>query len=786
MIKTIRYDSTYLSSQIVENCFIDNKSQLIDKILCGNGFTTAYLNIKPRKSNQVNLIVVPNLGVIRSKRISYLKDLNPDKLKIAFISGDPNTDTISFEKYDVIMIVADSMLYKIDVFKDNLNLIDRVMIDEVHSVIIQSSFRYNLVGLIELINDVFKSKAIVYVTATPMLFQNIDLKLIKNKIKQRDIFVSTNQEDTLERIKTDLRNDKKVILATQDARFLKHLTDENNVLTANVRTGDTMLLKIIENLTLKFDDFSNLTIISSASFEGVDIDNGIQNIYILEDRSTEYQTFYMQNIIQIIGRARKGTNRIEWCLQQNNTRIAMISKEDMLKVANSKKISHEKKFTSSNYKFIPKYFSKNLDESLGLITDIVFNETLYDLDAEKTDADLKGLSIYDEFLNDRGFTLIYTHSGAKRMRLKGSNHKTAFENVKKNTDVIRRFDLLQDVKPNLYPMGTVNEYLKVYETFLRRKYHYVDKLVWLMDSFEYASLSVGIVNELKVYDLLKNEKEIDKQVHIITKKQLAKKKLELDKRNDIYQQWELDYKKNIKDRYIRLFIALGQEKVKLPNKIRNSRNYNLLTEVSLSLIEQVALMFNKNTIEHDIISCNSRIIYAFCGLDLPDNFYGENKINKNSINKLLNTLSIDIPKLYGKSVDNYYNYKVQKLRGYNFNEKVITFLMSTFYNKKTDAIFNFCSAIEKRIIMQLKDEIKQATKRDMNLSTIRRHDSILMFDYHSEIFEVVNKYNYYGLNNWFAKTENPNKKIEKKLKNIELEQQQMEIEWTKEYLKTLK
>ena len=70
MIKTIRYDSTYLSSQIVENCFIDNKSQLIDKILCGNGFTTAYLNIKPRKSNQVNLIVVPNLGVIRSKRIS--------------------------------------------------------------------------------------------------------------------------------------------------------------------------------------------------------------------------------------------------------------------------------------------------------------------------------------------------------------------------------------------------------------------------------------------------------------------------------------------------------------------------------------------------------------------------------------------------------------------------------------------------------------------------------------------------------------------------------------------
>ena len=88
--------------------------------------------------------------------------------------------------------------------------------------------------------------------------------------------------------------------------------------------------------------------------------------------------------------------------------------------------------------------------------------------------------------------------------------------------------------------------------------------------------------------------------------------------------------------------------------------------------------------------------------------------------------------------------------------------------------------------MQLRDEIKQATKKDMNLSTIRRHDSILMFDYHSEIFEVVNKYIYYGLNNWFAKTENPNLKIEIELKNTEIEQQQLEIEWTKEYLKTLK
>ena len=52
------------------------------------------------------------------------------------------------------------------------------------------------------------------------------------------------------------------------------------------------------------------------------------------------------------------------------------------------------------------------------------------------------------------------------------------------------------------------------------------------------------------------------------------------------------------------------EKIKLPKKIRNSRDYNLLTEVSITLINAVADLFDTEVYEIDIISCNIRIIYA--------------------------------------------------------------------------------------------------------------------------------------------------------------------------------
>ena len=45
------------------------------------------------------------------------------------------------------------------------------------------------------------------------------------------------------------------------------------------------------------------------------------------------------------------------------------------------------------------------------------------------------------------------------------------------------------------------------------------------------------------------------------------------------------------------------------------------------------------------------------------------------------------------------------MRDLGFNEKVITFLMDTFWYDSTDAVFNFCAYHEKNIIEKLRVEI---------------------------------------------------------------------------------
>ena len=300
-IKNYTYESKYLPENIVQKCFIAGQHTLTDKTDTGNGFTTAFL--KSKTEGKVNIIIVPNTKVVESKQKSY--DLN-GRIKIGFIYGSEFSDRLNFEDYDVLMFVVDSFLNYIEKIESNRNLIDKILIDECHSMIIQSPFRHRLIGFQKYITETFPNKSIVSVTATPMLFQKVDIKLTRVKITEQIVNISTNQTNTLKRLKTALENDEKCIVALQDARILKQLTDSEGILTANVKVGKRMFEKIVECVKVKVSLNSNLTVISSAGFEGFDVDNGINKVFIFEDRAFDYQTFFTQNIIQVKGRSRMG------------------------------------------------------------------------------------------------------------------------------------------------------------------------------------------------------------------------------------------------------------------------------------------------------------------------------------------------------------------------------------------------------------------------------------------------------------------------------------------------
>jgi hypothetical protein len=758
----MRYCEKYLPTNIVEQCFHKAKYSFVDKVLTGNGFTTGFLEIRPTNTNQSNIIIVPNKQVVISKQqkqldtLKYGTDDEKKKIKnIGFFYGDISSDKLEFGKFDTMMFVIDSFLNYSKQIEANKQLIDKILIDEVHSMIIQSPFRHRLVGFLEYIQQNFTSSKIVSVTATPMLFNKVDIKLISDTLNERDINITSSQTSTLKRIKNDLKNGENVVVALQDVRLLKKLANEEGILDANLKIGETLYRKVVEAVVLNLNKESNLTIISSAGFEGFDIENGINKVYVFEDRAFDYQTFYSQNIVQIIGRSRKGVSYIEWCRMPFANRTNILSKEDMLKKANSDKISFEKKMTDKNYKYIPKYFNTNQDIKLGLITDLTLDHTKYDLDKELIDTDLKGLdNTYKEFFKERGFTLVYLNEGHKRLNLRNVSHKTAFKNLKLNSKIIKRYSLMSGLSLNLWKQDKTEQYIRAFEIYFRRKYWELDQLPFgedfqLIDHATHDTINENLdtlKDELTAYRIITDEKELNTACKLICKQSIEKKLKTVNRKSKEFESWKVDLINNIKDRYIRLVMGFSQKKIKLPKKIRNSRDYNLLTEVSMPLIDAVSELFDTEAYEIDIISCNIRIIYAICGLKLPTGFYGENKVNKKRINALLNRLSIDFPTKEKWNIQNYKNKRIGEMRNLGFDEKVITFLMETFWYDSTDAVFNFCAYHEKNIIEKLRSEIDKGKYKGM----VRRHDSIIYFgDISEDQLDTIIDFEYLGQYGWF-------------------------------------
>ena len=304
---------------------------------------------------------------------------------------------------------------------------------------------------------------------------------------------------------------------------------------------------------------------------------------------------------------------------------------------------------------------------------------------------------------------------------------------------------------NLWQKEKTEQYIREYEIYFRRKYWFLDTLPFqedfqLKDHATHVSLNGNLENELFAYGIITNEKELNRACKLICKSSIEKKLETVCRKSKEFELWKSDLINNIKDRYIRLVMAFSQGKIKLPKKIRNSRNYNLLTEVSMKLINDVAELFDTEAYEIDIISCNIRIIYAMCGLSLPSNFYGENKVNKKQINALINRLSIEFPQKNKWNVSNYKKNRIKEMRGFNFDEKVIKFLMDNFWYDSTDAVFNFCSYHEKKIIEKLRLEIDKGEHKGI----IRRHDSVVYFgEVTEQQLSSIIDFGYMGQYGWF-------------------------------------
>lgn len=735
-MKKIRYynynRSKYIPLRVIDLCFTPNKTLHIDKIFCGTGFTTGYFNLTPEE-DKINVLIAPNLAVIKEKEQSYKEGKYPN-VKAKFFYGE-GTDK-DFTEANLLCFVADSFYEREDSIRQINHKIQKVLIDEYHSVEQQSSYRYKLKQFIKKVENICSNNntAITTVTATPNFHSKIDIQLVGDRPEEILLKVTKDKKDAIERIKGLLKNNENVILFTNDRKVITSLKSRDKVVRANFITGDSLIKSVVKGCKIKADKNSNLSIVSSRGYEGFDLNVSDANVFYMEDRSREHETFFISNLYQAINRNKSTNKHIEYVRIDSDSRTDIfkdIDKEVECFINNTsisvfKKLGTKyKKFKNfTHYTVSNKSFEISPNEvAIGLYKE----KRLYDY----SDWDIK----FSKFLEDRNVKVEFV--GSKNCRITSRITKKVKENyLYENRKFIKKHNLfgsshrlkVKNLLQENYKKGydILPLYLKYYEEYLIEKNY--NKDIVLID------------RQRNIYLLLANE---------VNFKQLHRKVLYSYKVRQYEQHSRKEAENKVKEfknksiNYIcQVLLTFVNDRISFNANHIAHRDYNLTTQASLSVLEIIANEVDVHIEEIDIKTCNIRILYALCGLKLPENFYGKDKVNKVAINVLLNSFRYNPEKRTPKKVQK--SMAIRDFKKYGFDEKVIDYLMDNYFEAEySDTLMNDLAYHEKEIIKILSNVVST-----INDGKVRRHDSLLIFNNRLNLAHL-NTFEYLKVKGWF-------------------------------------
>lgn len=735
-MKEVFNDDKYITQDTLDKCFFMGEVKSVDKVICGNGFSTAFINSEVPKG-KVNIIIVPNRAVIMSKELSYKE--NPTKNKIKFFyKGSTDTGSDIFDA-NVLMFVADSFLLMASSFELKRDFINWVLIDEFHSVEIQSSFRYMLVDFKNKVKNIVGNKvALTTVTATPNLFSKVDI-VIKNKfIPELKINVVNDFERTIRNAKKLIKENEKVLICTNNKNVIYSLRDKDNSLKADYIIGNGLASSVVELVKIEQDNDSNLKIVSSRGFEGFDIIGEGYTVFFFENRDSfqDFETFYISNLYQAINRTRQGAKNIYYCRKEvENARLNPFNNIDkeIDFFVNRKDLSVEQK-QKLKFDVYKKFviFSQNKDE---------FSDNYGEFTLSKNEASIslfKETLVYDKpfpskefktFLEERKITLIDNRVAQKKLKDIKLKEVYKEDRLLINTKFIDDLDLFgSDYILTPFYSEDIKGYYNQLKQYLRRKHYSKEREM----SFR----------EVKALELFSDKKQFTSLLDNLTK---AYNSRSIEKYGvKISKPYRDIFKKKSIHILSKLILIFANEKIEVPSKWVVNRDYNIMTEMGVDEIKLIAEVFRVEVTEVDVNSAFIRIIYALNGLYLPHNFYGENKENKRAINILLNNFFYDEAKKTPK--------RIQKARAresfkrYGLDELAIDYLIDNFFECKFRGnLFNFLSFYEKTLVSKVKRMALEDFKTE---GVARRHDSLLLFNNESNL-ERLNHLDFLNRDGWF-------------------------------------
>jgi hypothetical protein len=728
----IQNNEKYITPSTLDQCFQKGKHLKVDKVVTGNGFSTAFLKKNPPPT-RINIMIAPNKAVVIDKEKAYMNGKINTTNKIGFFYKEGKGVISDF--YNIMMFVADSFyLYSNQIyqFRDKINWI---LVDESHSVEIQSSFRWVLRDFDSKVEKYLNEYvAITSVTATPNFYTNIDVKIHNKYVHHTVINMTNDRLKTIERIKNDLTNNENVVVCTNSMAVIYRLRNRERVVKGNFIIGTSLYRSCVTSFKLVQDPESNLTILSARGFEGYDILDENCKVYFFEDRAKEHETFYLSNLYQAINRTRKGAKYIEYSVRRfSDCRKVPVSDEDVEKFINDENLtveSKQKKEYAAYHPFV--IFNQDNEGVFTIKKDIV----ALNLRREMLIYD-DGFEGFETFLNERNIIindLKEKQTSIPNLRIPLDIKK---ENLLSNRDIINRLDLFgDDFSLNIQPFekwDTYKDYVMLY--LIRKVFDVGDEKV--------NEFGLRDINEREAIGLnyFTNKKDFDNLVNRVVK---AYNKRSIEKYGKADSKSYRDEFKDKSEKIVAQFIMAYMNKfIQFPANWVANRNYNLPTLIGMDEIKLISDEFNLNVREIDLKSAFPRILYAKNDMELPGDFYGENKKNKLRINIMLNDFFYN-----EKKKSTYKDQKrnaITRLENLGIHEKVINFLIENFYDKKDrGALFHWLSYYEKRTISEVKNLFDEVD----NIGLVRRHDSLLIFG-SDEDLSFLNDFEFLGVKGWF-------------------------------------
>ena len=720
----------YLSSELIEKCFDKGRTNFVDKVVTGNGFTTGFGFLRPTLG-KVNVLIAPNQSVVKDKQQEHKVGKFAPNKRVAFVyEGSGLKGGVS--DYDLIVLVADSFVNYAFRLQGKT---DKLMVDEFHSVIIQSAFRYKLKKMIYTLNDDFNDCSIAFVTASPLLYSDINIQIQNTYVSKRELHTSNNVEESILRCVNSIKTGKKVLIFAQDSaiikRILRYANRNNFKLIAGTSFTTTLLSKEVYNI----DNNSNIVICSSAAFEGWSDYSIDGDVYLYMNLGNSHNTFLGANIYQAIGRLREGYNYAEACVTNLGgggfpNKIISNLENKIDKLIDIDNVPIERK-QSRSYVF---YYHSNKVPITDLMPYVYYkrDKNIYTIhkynyaievhnEIKQIDTRLK---VYTDYFNVRKIKLINIDIDITQKRL--------MTRLKREQRV---FNICENITKNGLEENFLDFFFKSFTPENKIKY-YIEEI----DIMQEVGYNLGI--EIKEdYEVLKQylknggyKKEL-RELVISLKKEWGEGVKAIRESMKSFDETIFDYS---------LDVAIGIVFDRFDSNIVGHRDYNKLALIGIDLINFIANKLGKTMIEVDIKNCFPRIVYALNGMELPNDFYGlDRQKNKKRINIALNSFRLDSSK--NRSESKQRADSRSRLLKVGIDERCVDWLIDNHFNNafKSD-FFNFLAYHERCIVGAAIDKLKNY---EPDIVTYRRHDSFLVFE--DINYRCLDTFEYLGQSNWF-------------------------------------